>query len=806
MPEHQSVVQSTMFIGRTQELSHIATLLADPACRLLNLVGPGGIGKTRLALQAAADQDANFPHGVHVVPLQGVNSTELLPSAIASALKITFLSAENSRLHIINYLRDKHLLLVMDNFEHLLAGVDLLTEILASATSVKILATSRERLNVQEEWTLTLQGLPFPDDQTTEAINSYSAVQLFILRARQAQAEFSFTPNADAVRQICQQVEGMPLGIELAATWLRAMTCQQITEQMGRSLDFLTSPLRNIPERHRSLRTVFEQSWQLLSEKEQDAMMRLSVFRGGFDREAADAVAGATLTALAGLVDKSLIRVNPTGRWDMHELLRQYAADKLGEAGETIATTQRHLEYFVNLAENGEAHAYGREQVVWYDRQEAEMDNLRAALAWALSNEEADKGLRIVGALRWVWEMRGHLNEGLTWYEKLLPVGRFATPSIHAKALHRASDLARQLSYEPQGTIWGQQALQLARDINDRWNIAWSLSAIAYFTGSYQYFDQAVPMLEESLQIFRELKDSFGLSHARRRRAALAIEQYDYAYAQDLLEQALIDDRRAGDRNATAWGLCLLGLSLWCEQHHPDQVITLYQESVSLFQEIRDVHGEGYALALLADVERSHGNYARSRACFEETLRLGRGRGVFHNLDVFVMAGMGSLAAALGKHHQAATLLGAVNAALKSSTYDSKFRPLVEILDRDVDAVRARLGEAAFIAAWAEGQEMTWEQVIAYALQDEAMPQQAIHPLQINAQTLTEPLTPREFDVLRLMADGLSNPQIAAQLIVATGTIKAHTNSIFGKLGVSNRVQAVNRAKELRLLENKLLE
>ena len=274
----------------------------------------------------------------------------------------------------------------------------------------------------------------------------------------------------------------MPLGLELAASWLRVMSCQQIAARMASSFDFLTTPLRNMPERHRSLRVVFEKSWSLLAADEQAVLMRLSLFHGGFDLEAAAEVAGATLTVLAGLADKSLLRMDATGRYDLHELVRQYAEDKLTKAGEISNTTQRHLAYFMKLAEAGEAHAYGREQVIWYDRLEVEMDNLRAALAWSLSNQEIETGLRIAGALRWVWEMRGYLEEGLAWFTKLLAISSDSSPSVRAKALHRASELAGQLAHEPQATIWAQEALRLARLTNDRWNLAWSLSTAAYFT------------------------------------------------------------------------------------------------------------------------------------------------------------------------------------------------------------------------------------------------------------------------------------------------------------------------------------
>ncbi len=427
---------TTSFVGRGEELASIKDLLADPHCRLLTIVGPGGIGKTRLALQAAVDQMAYFADGIYFVPLTGVGSSGLIAAAIASALPASSNGAENLREWMIHYLRNKQMLLLLDNFEHLLAGVDLLIEVLQAAPGVKLLVTSRERLNVQEEWALTIEGLALPTKEATDPLESYSAVELFVERARQVQTKFALYAQAEAVKTICQRVEGMPLGLELAASWLRAMTCQQIAAHMESSLDFLATPLRNVPERHRSLRAMFEQSWRLLSADEQAILMKLTVFRGGFDLEAAEAVARASLTMLASLGDKSLIRLSTSARYDLHELLRQFAADKLSELGELAAVINlRHLEFYANLADKAEAHLYGSQKEAWFDRLEVEHDNLRAALAWTLRDKEAEAGLRLAGALGFFWEHRAYHREGVEWLEKLLAITSDVPAATRAKAL-----------------------------------------------------------------------------------------------------------------------------------------------------------------------------------------------------------------------------------------------------------------------------------------------------------------------------------------------------------------------------------
>jgi predicted ATPase len=382
-PRSPFPVQLTSFVGREAELSEVEQLLLTG--RLVTITGAGGVGKTRLGLEVGQRQSATSDHGVQFVPLAGVGTTNLLAWAIAAPLGISFQGPAEPQLQLIQYLRDMHLLLILDNFEHLLDGAEFLTDILSGAPGVRILVTSRVRLNLQEEWVLPLDGLHFPDRQAIESIDRYPAVQLFVERARHSQADFSLRHNVQPIIDVCRHVEGLPLALELAATWLRVMPCDQIAPEIERGLDFLTTSMRNLPDRHRSLRAVFDRSWTLLSEADQRVLAQLSAFRGGFDREAAAQVAGASLAVLAGLVDTSLIRPTLAGRFDMHELLRQYLAQQLAESGETGAATQRHFDCFAMLADQAEAHQYGPEQEEWFDRLELDYDNLAAALAWSLS-------------------------------------------------------------------------------------------------------------------------------------------------------------------------------------------------------------------------------------------------------------------------------------------------------------------------------------------------------------------------------------------------------------------------------------
>lgn len=331
--------QATFFVGRDAELSDIAELMNNPICRLLTLTGPGGIGKTRLAIEVAQRQNGAFADGFCFIPLQPLHSHEFIVSATVDSLRFPFSPNRDLFEQLLEYLSDKSLLLVVDNFEHLLDGVHLLSEILAHAPDVKILTTSRERLNLVEEWVYEVGGLSFPPSETETKIEDYGAVQLFMQNARRVHRGFTLTrTQKSAVNRICRLVGGMPLGIELSSAWVRVLSCEVIADEIQHGLDILETPAMNIAPRHRNMRAAFEPTWHRLSEVERDVFKKLSVFRGTFTLEAAEAVAGASRTVLRALIDKSLLQLDSAGRYVLHELLRQYGAEQLG------ASPQRHEE------------------------------------------------------------------------------------------------------------------------------------------------------------------------------------------------------------------------------------------------------------------------------------------------------------------------------------------------------------------------------------------------------------------------------------------------------------------------------
>ncbi|HEV2237285.1 MAG TPA: helix-turn-helix domain-containing protein [Ktedonobacterales bacterium] len=341
----------TPFVGRSGELAHLQRLLDAPESRLITLVGPGGMGKTRLAVETASRNRAAFARGVHFVALAGVASADALLFAIADVLGCSFDGPAAPVTQLATSLRDQAVLLVLDNMEHLLDGAPVLAELMAGAPHLKVLVTSRERLNLQGEWVLPIAGIDYPLTTADDDLEPSAAVRLFVQSARRVQPDFALQDNAPDILRICQVVEGMPLALELAATWVRLLPCSQIVEQLAKSLDFLASPLRDVPERHRSLRAVFDHSWKLLSPTEQTALAKLSVFIGAFDREAAEEVGGASLPVLASLADKSLLQSDGRGGFGLHELLRRYAADQLASQTDEAGHREQAITYVAGAAE-----------------------------------------------------------------------------------------------------------------------------------------------------------------------------------------------------------------------------------------------------------------------------------------------------------------------------------------------------------------------------------------------------------------------------------------------------------------------
>ena len=596
-PIHNLPVSLTSFLGREQELIDLDRLIANPECRCISLVGPGGIGKTRLALQAAQQHRADFAHGVAFVPLAPVGSVEAAIPAIASAIRLTFYGPNDPKVQLLNTLCEKQMLLILDNVEHFLIErplqaniVEFILEILQRAPGVKLLVTSREVLNLQGEWVFEVRGLDFPEMEQTERFDEYAAVALFIQRARRASPGFAFN-EADlaGIAHICRLVEGMPLAIELAATWLRMLSPAEIAQEIEGSLDVLSASLRDLPERHRSMRVVFDQTWQRLSAKEQQVLSQLSVFRGGFSRQAAEQVAGASLPVLSTLVNRTLLRRAAAGRYELHELIRQYSATHLAaDTWAHAAAQKRHYDYFLALAEAAEQELKGRNQLEWLGRLEQEHDNLRAALAWALESVRTAPGsdelaLRLSGALSLFWRMRGHFHEGHRWLTESLqqrPEGRTAPRAV---------------------ALLGQALLI---------NALGDLGA-------------ALPLAEESAAICRELGNPHGLAEALTLIGITLIWQGQANLGQARLEEALALCRTAGDRWGEAQALHRLGSCLADYAGDPTGRAML-EESTAILEDLGEKYVLNGVVTSLGILDVGLGEYKAARARLEHALAIAR--------------------------------------------------------------------------------------------------------------------------------------------------------------------------------------
>ncbi|MGE5249385.1 MAG: ATP-binding protein, partial [Bacteroidota bacterium] len=448
LPRIDLPIFPTPLVGRGHEMEQLTQLLREPQCRLLTLVGPGGIGKTRLAVEAACSLQDCFADGLYFVPLASVASINAAISTAANAIHFGFHGPDDPKLQLLNYLQKKEMLLIVDNIEHLLAGdpdqetvAELLVEVLHQTAHVKLLATSRECLALEEEWVFEVQGLPVPESVDAEAGLQNTSVELFLQRARRAHVGFDPAPeDFPAILRTCQLADGMPLAIELAAAWTRVLSCGEIAAELEHGMDFLRTGARDIPARHRSMPAVFEQSWKLLTEEERGVLLQLSVFRGGFSREAAEQVAAAALAVLSALVTKSLVRRSGAGRYDLHELIRQFAASKLAEdPGEMRDAQERHSLHYLSLLERQGVRLETAQQKEAVAELIRDMDNIRAAWDWSIASREFVRLYRVSVRLMHLFEVKDWFKEGETTFRKTVDSLRAALQGSEADAMRQVA-------------------------------------------------------------------------------------------------------------------------------------------------------------------------------------------------------------------------------------------------------------------------------------------------------------------------------------------------------------------------------
>ena len=626
-------IPPTPLIGRESELDGIRHLLSNPECRLISLIGQGGIGKTRLGIEFALRQRESFPDGVYFVALASINSPDLIVPAIADAFSFSFSGPLDPKEQLFGHLTrtvSQPALLVLDNLEHLLAessiAADLVAEILQRFPHIKILCTSRERLNLQGEWMFDLRGLPVPPLEHLDKMEEYSAPALFVNSARRINPKFKLT-DADkpALFRICQLLEGIPLALELAAAWTGMLTCAEIAREIESNMDFLATSMRNIPERHRSLRASFDHSWRLISDDERDTLSRLSIFHGGFDRSAAEKVAGANLPGLSSLVSKSLVRRNESGHYSLHEVIRQYAYSHLEEDESCChQTCDRHSEFYLSFAADHETKLKSASQQSAVREMTAELDNLRAAWAWGVEREKLESIGRAVRAFGWYYEVAGLIHEGIEQLESLARALRAKPRANHTDKIlgaclthqgllcFRSGDFARATQLYP-------DAIALLRAVNDRALLADALifyGTVHHLSGAYQ---ESKKLIEEGLVYARETNDTWFAAYGVYNIGHVDSILGDYEKGYEQMQAGLKLWRELGDPHSISLGLNFC-VQTQIALGRADEAIAAMQESIALCERTQNRWGMATAYRYLGLATLAAGQCGEAKRHLEKSL------------------------------------------------------------------------------------------------------------------------------------------------------------------------------------------
>ncbi len=632
-------VQLTTFVGREREIEDVKRLLTRT--RLLTLMGAGGAGKTRLAIQVAADLIEQFQKGVWLIELAPLADPGLVVQAVASTFEVREVAGRSLLDMLVDYLQSKSLLLVLDNCEHLVAAcAHLASALLRACPNLKILATSREALGIAGEVTYHVPPLSRPDPRrllSIEQLAQFESVRLFVERGVYSQPRFALTDaNAKAVAHICHRLDGIPLAIELAAARVKVLTVDQIAARLDDRFRLLTGGSRTGLPHHQTLRAAMDWSYDLLSEQERTLLRRLSVFAGGFHLEAVEAVcagdgvdADGVLDLLANLVDKSLVMAEGLDgeiRYRLLETIRQYSLERLQESGEVAAIRGRHLDWYLGLAERAEPQLQGLDQMGWLERLEMEHDNLRAALEWTkVEASGTEVRLQLTGALHRFWAMRGYLSEGREWLEGVVEMSTGASP-VRARAIYGAGDLAfNQGDYGRAETLCAE-SLRLYRELDDKVGIALSLNVLALLNRMQGDYARAAALLEESLTLCRGLGRRWILAETLYILGLTVRRQGDYARAKALLEESLTLWRQTGDKWGLARSLGSLGVVARLQGDY-ERARALHEESLTLSKELGHKSELAERLLSLGTVAQDQGDYARAIALYEECLLLSREQG-----------------------------------------------------------------------------------------------------------------------------------------------------------------------------------
>ena len=786
-------IQLTPLIGRDREVEDLlrvqnATEDEKPGVRLLTLTGPGGVGKTRLALQVAGEALEEFEDGVFVVELASIIDPDLVVPAIASVLQLREVPDTTLVSTLIEHLENKRILLVLDNFEQVITARGSVDELLAGCPNLKLLVTSRTalRLRAEREFAVTPLALPDPQLHTSAGkLVQYGAVALFVQRAGAVESDFALTnENAGAVLEICRKVDGLPLAIELVAAHSRLLSPQSIVARLTNPLRVLTGGSHDATGRHQTMRATIEWSYNLLTEEEQRLFRRLSVFSGGWSLWAAEAVCneGAgievkaddplaieVLEGLERLVDKNLVRrleqrEGGDRRLEMLETVREYAWEQLEVKGEAEVLRQRHADYYLAVAERVGSIMKGAELTASLAKLATEEGNLRAVLQWLLERQGADgsdDALRLIQALQDFWQRHMHLSELRGWLDRALAQASPSATLLRALSLRWAAGLARWQGDFPKATALGEEALTMARELGDELEIANALDTLGGVALYQSDYETAGARSKEALIKYRGVGAEKNIMRALSNLGLVATYRGDYERAEELYRESLQLHREQGEKAGALTPLSNLGYAIY------------YQGD---WRRAREIFVETLALTLEVDREKPA---ARALA--------GLAGAILAKVDLQPENASQDLPGVA----QATQLLGLSEAQRQRGGGNFDPRSQAEF-ERNVATVRGRLGEAAFTAAWEEGQALTLEQAFELATRShaedasqEAQPRGRGRPKKRAASGLTD----REFEVTALLAQGMTNPEIALQLVLSVRTVEAHVANVMQKLGLHTRTE-----------------
>ncbi|MCI0609132.1 MAG: LuxR C-terminal-related transcriptional regulator [Anaerolineae bacterium] len=818
-------MQLTSLLGREQETAILHKLLCQPEVRLVTITGPGGVGKTSLALQVAFDVQDAFVDGVFFISLAAITDSTLIIPTIAQTLGV--IESPNRLLldSLKEFLRERQALLLLDNFEQIISAAPLLTELLSACADLRMLVTSREALRLRGEHEFPLSPLALPDQSSVEALLQYPGIALFIQRAQAIQPEFQLAHgNAPAVAEICARLDGLPLAIELAAARIKLLSPQAMLVRLkDSSLGLLTSGARDLPVRQQTLHSTIQWSYDLLNADEQRAFRWLSVFVGGCALEAASIATSdqstvigdkeqatdhwslITLDLVTSLVNKSLLRQSETDsepRLTMLETIREFGWEQLTRTHELEDARRTHANYYLSFVEEAETYLTGADQKTWLKRLNREQDNLRAALQWALEHHEGEMAQRMAGALQPFWLTRGHWSEGRRWLEESLAMDSGATlaPAVRAKTLYAAGMLTR---FEfARARMLLEASLTLYRALAGKTGVLMALVELSRITAYQDDQTAKKAFLAEAASLLETLPDTVVKASAY---SDLALIMEDLGASQYPPETAryLAESERIQRALNNPTGLAL-ALTRQASGALFEGEFTLMASRLDEAERLALELGDERILGRLAGIRVLHavqeGDFAAMRLRLLDSLQQSVNRG--NHQVPFWLPILAAVLHGQGLDVWSARVFGLADTlpeTIQLRAYAAAFKQRFHISDARAQ-VRAQLGDEAFEREIAAGHRLRMEDLRTIPHPLETAPPSTSSGQPASSSASSESLTAREIEVLRLLAQDLSNPQIAEQLVVSRRTVDAHLRSIYDKLGVKSRDAAIRMARERGLI------